>query len=434
MAFINNNAIFKANAINCLSNRILGSSIFLDTSINKASVNISTFSNSAINSGNAECAIFMDNAVNLGTITSGVFLGASINSGIVKVAEFFQSACNAGTVTSSAIFAETSISNGTINGSVKIAETAIQGENQILTEAPTQYFQLDGFYPNGYYENGIKSPPLNYQTLVCKIDNFWYQYDSLGNAKFASGEYDDGTALTLPFAYGIKGKVPPSAITLEGGVYYYTGIFTDGTVLYTNQILIATVNNFYLANAGDLNNDGYNDYVSTDQNGYATITYGSNTPPPDGTFIRTETLYITIYDIEYVNGSKDIVANGTGGERDGNYNYPENGSLFSTVHHYVFFSQGVYSDGTVDNLANGSGGYFQDENLVPNDTKIAQEVNTITIGSNSYNNGTVDILSDGSGGAKFGTINSSPEGSEFTNDGTYRYLSDGFGGYYTEPV
>jgi hypothetical protein len=265
MSLISGNAIFGDDAVNCSSNSISGLAVFLDT---------------AINNGSVTSAIFSDGAVNCGSLTSGTFLGTAINSGSVNVAEFFGTASNAGfvvesakfadtssnvgTVSGSAIFTDTSVSDGIVEGAVQLGVNVTEGENQALTETPTEYTQTDGFFPNAHYNSGVKAAPADYATVVHQVGSFWYKYDSNGDGSLASGNYSDGTSM-FTFVNGIKGGAyTPSYNVL--GLYYYVGTLTSGTsVLYSDNTLTTLASNITpFVIAGDAR-------YSTDNSGVVTV-------------------------------------------------------------------------------------------------------------------------------------------------------------------
>jgi hypothetical protein len=259
MSLISGNAIFGGDAVNCSSNSISGLAAFFGT---------------ATNSGDVTSAVFNDGAVNFGSITSGVFLGSAINSGSVSVAEFFGTASNAGfvvesarfadtssnvgTVSGSAIFTDTSISDGVVEGAVQLGVNVTEGENQALTETPTEYTQTDGFFPNAHYSSGSKTAPTDYETVVYQVGGFWYKYDGNGNGSLASGNYSDGTSM-FTFVNGIKGGAYTPSYNVLGS-YYYVGTLTNGTtVLYSDNNLTIVASNitpFVVAGVARYNTDG----------------------------------------------------------------------------------------------------------------------------------------------------------------------------------
>jgi hypothetical protein len=240
MSLISGNVTFGADAINCSSSSILGAAAFIDTASNQGTVSVASFSDTAVNEGTAASAVFSDGAVNVGSLTSGTFLGTAVNSGVVTVAEFFGTASNVGViveaakfadtssnvgiVSGSAIFADTSISDGVVEGAVQLGVNVTEGENQALTETPTEYTQADGFFPNAHYSSGSKAAPANYATVVYQVGGFWYKYDGNGDGSLASGNYSDGTASVFTFASGIKG-----ASVLKNGIYS-DGYYVDGVI------------------------------------------------------------------------------------------------------------------------------------------------------------------------------------------------------------
>jgi hypothetical protein len=91
-------------------------------------------------------------------------------------------------------------------------------------------------------------------TYVDENADIYYEID-------ANGVYSSQTINTINDA---------SSVT-----YYHLGTFGVGTTLYTNNALNSTPNLVY-CNFGDLNSDGFNDFVSSDTNGYVCqIDYGT---------------------------------------------------------------------------------------------------------------------------------------------------------------
>lgn len=308
MSLISGNVTFGADAINCSSSSILGAAAFIDTASNQGVVSLASFSDTAVNEGTAVSAVFNDGAVNVGSLTSGTFLGTAVNSGVVTVAEFFGTASNVGviveaakfadtssnvgTVSGSAIFADTSVSNGIVEGAVEIAQTATQGESQALTETPTEYTQPDGYFPNAYYNGGVKAVPNDFNRKVYEINGFWYKYDNNGDGQIANGNYHDGVAW-FGFTNGIKAAsydIVSQSIVLNNTTYYYASVLQTGERLYLDNLLIneapnVSVLGFYL------NEDEVFDDLVTDGSGTITITYGQ--PPPNTITVDNVTYYYT---------------------------------------------------------------------------------------------------------------------------------------------
>lgn len=111
-----------------------------------------------------------------------------------------------------------------------------------------------------------------------------------------------------------------------------------------------------------------------------------------GTYIRSEINYISIEGVDYANGTLNIVANGTGGETNGNYNYPPD---YPETGYVLFKSEDMHVDGnsfpqeflldfpeygsnlfkTGDFLtvSDGTGGYRQVNSYYPNGTLILEK-------------------------------------------------------------
>jgi hypothetical protein len=466
MSLISGNVTFGADAINCSSSSILGAAAFIDTASNQGTVSVASFSDTAVNEGTVVSAVFGDGAVNVGSLTSGTFLGTAVNSGVVDVAEFFGTASNVGViveaakfadtssnvgiVSGSAIFADESISDGVVEGAIEIAQTATQGENQALTETPTEYTQANGFFPNAHYSGGSKVAPANYATVVHQIGSFWYKYDDNGNGSLASGKYKDGFSVFM-FVNGTKGESAnpetliaqsttyyylgnlengivlyqesalsnpaqnlrfvngsdllttdaSGLVTLEvintithgGDTYYYTGSLSDGNKLY-NQDLINVATNLNLTGL-NLNNDGNDDTITTNSSGEITITLGQEGPPAQGTFIRSETVYTGVFSFAgvnygggFANGTQDIVANGTGGEENGTYYPPSAGTTVTSGTIDITINGMIYNGGTVSWVTDGAGDFTQEFSLENGD--IIQD--------NVENQPFTTVYSDGAGG------------------------------------
>jgi len=434
---------------------------FAESASNEGTVTTASFSDTAVNEGTATSAVFSDGAVNIGSLTSGTFLGTAVNSGVVTVAEFFGTASNVGfiieaakfadtssnvgTVSGSAIFADYSTSDGVVEGAVQLGVNVTEGENQALTEEATVYTQTDGFFPNAHYSSGSKAAPANYATVVHQVGSFWYKYDGNGDGTLASGNYSDGTSL-FTFAMGVKGAAYVNRIFVQGAVntylYFSDVTFANGTILYYDISLTSVVDFLTSQSVGDISTpaDGYIDSIETDGSGAVIITYGQSTNDPDGTFIRTETLYITINGTQYENGTKDIVADGNGGERDGNSNYPADGTSFVTETLYITINGTQYENGTKDIVADGNGGERDGSNNYPAENSVFGDVDLVVDG---YTLGNTEYLANGSGSYTESTTyvpdNTNVGAMDqfgFLNSigyliGTRDVLSNGSGGYKT---
>ena len=385
---------------------------FSDTAVNEGTVVSAVFGDGAVNVGSLTSGTFLGTAVNSGVVDVAEFFGTASNVGvIVEAAKFADTSSNVGVVSGSAIFADTSVSNGIVEGAVQIAQTATQGESQTLTETPTEYTQTDGFFPNAHYSGAVKAAPANYATVVHQVGGFWYKYDANGDGSLASGNYSDGTS-AFTFVNGVKGLAGAAQLIIRNVTYYYLGAIESGiTILFTDEQLTTPAANIifemqgngfisdnsglivtYLINqissyfwvgqfgtfgtgkvlftestlenlatslagvdVGDINNDTYNDFVSTDANGVVTdVTYGAPSYDPDGTFIRNQPVYLTINGTSYQNGTEDILADGSGGERSGTF-YPETqGVEFGRQSYSVNVYSFSLSAGDIIYLATGS--------------------------------------------------------------------------------
>jgi hypothetical protein len=138
-----------------------------------------------------------------------------------------------------------------------------------------------------------------------------------------------------------------------------------------------------------------------------------------GTFIRTEPLSIFIENVEYPNGTIDIIANGTGGETYGNHNYPPNypeagHALFRTDDLLVYgdffppeyildfadYSSTLIKIGDVLTVSDGAGGYQQVNSYYAYGTLIDEKniYADIDIYGNKMKVGRRTYLWNGSGG------------------------------------
>lgn len=417
MSLISGNVIFGADAINCSSSSILGAAAFMDTASNQGTVSVASFSDTAVNEGTAVSAVFSDGAVNVGSLTSGTFLGTAVNSGVVTVAEFFGTASNVGViveaakfadtssnvgvVSGSAIFADTSISDGVVEGTVQLGASVAQGENQALTETPTEYTQPDGYFPNQYYNGGVQAVPADYDRKVYQVNGFWYKYNNNGNGQLANGNYHDGTNW-FGFTDGTKtlninASITSYSIVLGGTTYYYASTLQNGERLYEDSLLIIEAVNLSSLNAGDINSDGYNDSISTNGSGNITITYGEAEFPAQGTFIRNETVYTGMFQFAganygslFANGTQDIVADGAGGEENGTYYPPAAGTTVTggNIDITILGNVNTYNGGTVSWVTDGAGSFTQEFSLDNGDI----------IADNVQDQGYTTIYADGAGG------------------------------------
>jgi hypothetical protein len=410
MSLISGNATFGADAINCSSSSILGAAAFIDTASNQGTVSVASFSDTAVNEGTAVSAVFNDGAVNVGSLTSGTFLGTAVNSGVVNVAEFFGTASNVGviveaakfadtssnvgTVSGSAIFADTSISDGVVIGAVQLGVNVTEGENQALTETPTEYTQADGFFPNAHYSSGVKAAPADYATVVHQVGGFWYKYDGNGDGSLASGNYSDGISM-FTFVNGIKGAAYTPSYNVLGS-YYYVGTLTSGTtVLYTDNALTTLASDITpFVEAGIAKYSTDNSGVVTienigviDANYYyaGTLTSGTTVLYTDNaltTLALNITPFVVAGDARYsTNGSGVVTIENISTTTIGGTTYYYTGTLTSgtTV---------LYSDNGLDTLATAT--TYVDENadiyyeIDANGVYSETAISTTTIGGTTY--------------------------------------------------
>lgn len=466
-------AKFKESSIN--SGSITESASFFDTTVNTGSISgTANFSNSASNTGGTidGSAVFSDTTLNTGTVSEAVFIGSSNNIGIITLSAYFSdTSINGGTIQGDAIFSDSTTNTGTIEGNAQIAATA-NNSSGTVSGSVTVYTRPDGYYQNGYYSGGVKTAPPNYNTVVYRIGNYWYKYDASGNGGLATGNFSDGTSM-FTFDNGIKGLayVPEflpdgTFIRTENNPNPYTGTGantnTNGTVDIVadgnggerygdyhypaiNAVTFGQINDsitiseisqtfdngdidilsdgnggYYQSNPYNRPSQGYifatdgttNNYVSDGSGGY--VIY-----PVNGTFIRNETIYITIQGAEgqYDVGIVDIFANGTGGEYQGTPSYNPSGQLLTN-----FSGNNYYTD--------GSGSYYS---CPVSGTFIRTDVIYVNIGGTDYQVGTVDITGNGSCGEIQGTPSYITSGTLLITYGGYNYYSDGAGSYYGEP-
>ena len=238
----------------------------------------------------------MGTAVNSGVVEIAEFFGTASNFGtIVETAKFADSASNEGTVSGSAIFADTAVSNGIVEGAIQIAATAVQGENQTLTETPTEYIQPDGFFPNAHYSGGSRTAPAYYETVVYQVNGFWYKYDGSGNGSLAFGNYSDGSSLWFTFTKGVKGTIFHRFYTYltvnnSPALYYFdneptsnvpglnNGVPYEGVVIYASESSSIPAAN--LTGSGDDFDSigGVDDIFFTNADGEFSYTLGVNVP------------------------------------------------------------------------------------------------------------------------------------------------------------
>lgn len=361
MSLISGNVIFGADAINCSSSSILGAAAFMDTASNQGTVSVASFSDTAVNEGTAVSAVFSDGAVNVGSLTSGTFLGTAVNSGVVTVAEFFGTASNVGviveaakfadtssnvgTVSGSAIFADFSVSDGVVEGAVQLGVNVTEGENQTLTETPTEYTQTNGFFPNAHYSGGVKAAPTNYATVVHQVGGFWYKYDGNGDGSLASDNYSDGTSM-FTFVNGIKGAA------------YTSPYDPDGTFIRLSTIYVNISGNNYEVGSVDIVADGNGGErqgtPSYNQNGTFIVNVGGYNHYNDGaggyyshlvsgTFLRNDMVYINLNSSNFDIGNVDIFADGEGGEYEGTPSYNQSGNFITNFGGYNYYTDGAGS-------------------------------------------------------------------------------------------
>jgi hypothetical protein len=172
--------------------------------------------------------------------------------------------------------------------------------------------------------------------------------------------------------------------------------------------------------------------------------------PVYGTYIRSETNYITIDGVQYANGTVDIVADGTGGETTGDYHYPPNypatGSvLFKSTplpdttlgavlpsQYFLDFSVAInlpVSMGATDAVSDGLGGYREVLGYYGSDVSFGSKDIYLNIAGTDTYMGVRNYVGDGSGGTTMletyeyadGDILAGP-----TNDNNITFADDGW--------
>jgi len=425
------NGIFQDSSTN---SGTVSTASFSGTSINSGTVSIATFEESSLNSGSiTESASFSDTTVNTGSIsgtvtfsgsasnTGGtiegnvVFSDTTVNTGTVSEAVFISSSSNTGVITLSAYFADTSINSGTVEGDAIFSDSTtntgtIEGNAQIAATADnssgtvsgsvTVYVQPDGYFANGYYSGGVKTAPPNYDTVVYQVGNVWYKYDASGNGNLATGNYSDGTSM-FTFNNGVKGAA------------YVPEFLPDGTFIRTENNP-----NPYTGTGANNNTNGTVDVVADGNGGerYGDYYYPAINAVTFGQI--NDTITISEISQSFDNGDIDILSDGNGGYYQSNsYNIPSQGYIFTT-------------DGTNNYVADGSGGYYS---CLVSGTFIRTDIIYISIvgAEGNYEVGNVGITADGTCGEIQGTPSYNPNGILLTNQGGYNYYTDGAGSYYS---
>lgn len=218
------------------NNGTTSTALFLGSAVNTGIViNLATFADTAINQSSQiqGTVIFSGSAINTGTVEQAIFLGSSVNQGVITLsATFADSALNSGDVQGNAIFADTTTNNGTVSGNALFAETASQGTGQIVGDIDP-YVVPNGYYVTGFYFNGVKTQPINYDTVVHLVNTVWYKYDSTGSCLPATGTYDDGTGSIYTFVNGVKGALVSTWYNDESSAAHT--ITLNGTVTQSDE-------------------------------------------------------------------------------------------------------------------------------------------------------------------------------------------------------
>jgi hypothetical protein len=376
------NGIFQDSSTN---SGTVSTASFSGTSINSGTVSIATFEESSLNSGSiTESASFSDTTVNTGSISgtvtfsgsasntggtiegNAVFSDTTVNTGTVSQAVFIGSSSNTGIITLSASFSDTSINSGTVEGDAIFSDSTtntgtIEGNAQIAATADNSSGTVSGsvtvyVQPDGYFANGYYNGGV--KTAPPNYDTVVYQ---VGNVWY---KYD-----------------------ASGNGSLATGNYSDGTSTFTFN------------------------------NGVKGAAYVPECLP-EGTIIRTDTIYADILGINYAVAYVDIFADGNCGETQGTLSYVANGTLLASMggHNY-------YSD--------GAGSYYS---CLVSGTFIRTDIINVTIGGNSYQVGTVEINADGTCGETQGTPSYTSNGTFIVEFEGNNYYSDGAGSYYTVPV
>lgn len=463
---------------------ITDNAVFNDSAANHGDVAVAVFDGTSENTGTVDNAVFLGSAVNAGIVSvSATFQGSSQNMGSAAAATFQDNASNSGgTVTGNAVFEGTSTnSGGTVGGDASFAATAtnngtVVGEvtntnpasGTVLTSGVTNYITINGNqYQNGTYDvvadgNGGSNNVYNYLMVGLNIASAiaYTEYSVGGNAgfDFANGTIDyvsDGTG-----GYTESNRVYPAPGIILG-TYNSQNYVSNGNGTWSLHAVAGTVltynnNNYININGNIYQNGNYN--VVTDGSGgtYNVYTYAAN-----GTLIGTDntynyisdgngsynsiyvsgyviaynnTNYIAINGTNYNNGTFDIIANGSDGTYNGNYQYiAYNNPIANDVPVYETVAGIQVLNGTVDYISDGNGSYYLSDRTYPGSgetlysTPISVEIEgtTFTIGNRN-------LEADGAGGGELYNYYT-PYGELITNIGGTDYYSDGAGGYTTNP-
>jgi hypothetical protein len=244
MSLISGNVTFYDNSVNESTNpnSIIGTPLFLDTSVNQGTLYSAVFSGSSINEGEIQTsATFAGNAVNSGTVELAIFSGSAVNLGVINGSGlFYGTAVNSGVISGNAIFADTTANNGTVNGNANFAAGASNVGGSV--SGVTGGYGKSGPYSDGYYTNGVIDQYGHQPIPVQAIDNNFYYTYSLGTAQIANGNYSNGyfSDGSPNLSYSNSTAVP----AIDDSSHYYTycnGASCIASGLYSNYAITGGV-------------------------------------------------------------------------------------------------------------------------------------------------------------------------------------------------
>ena len=172
-------------------------------------------------------------------------------------------------------------------GTLTSGVTVLFNDNVLSDEASaTTYADEDADMYYEINENGVYSESVISNITINNVTYYYtgtltsgvtvlYETNALDDIAGATAYADvDADIYYEISSSGVYSQSAILTITLGNTAYYYTGTFENGTVLYSNNSLEtpASIENYL--QAGDLNNDTYNDTVSIGQGGVVTINSG----------------------------------------------------------------------------------------------------------------------------------------------------------------
>ena len=357
-----------------------------------------------------------------------------VSDGIGGYTEYYR---NSYVITTSAYYITINSSlypNGTVdviaNGSGGAAfgnyQYAVSGF-EIYNDQQTYKYISDGV--GGYIQIELNPTPYVVSTNTYFVN--------ISSVNYPAGTYDllsDNT--TTNYQYLSAGSEIYDDLVayhhLSNGLGGYVTYFRYGYVLFTNVVNYVTIDDInhvngtydvisnglgetlttnpqYLSEGSEIYDDGsVFHYVSDGDGGYTQ--YYRNTY-----VISTSTFYVNIDSIDHPNGTYDVIADGSGGAANDNYQYTQPGTEIyddGSVYHYV-------SDGTGSVTQ-----YYRNTYVISTNTFY------VNIDYIDHPNGTYDVIADGSGGTTNGNYQYAQPGTELYDDGAiYHYVSNGSGGY-----